>query len=69
MKTATRTLKANSQIARLMKGVMWRNLVAGLVERARQRTAWLLRQAHTEATYGEPEKEGPFLIFGQKNVL
>lgn len=42
METETSTARANNQRERLMKGGMWRNFVAGLVDRARHRTAWLL---------------------------
>ena len=46
METKKRTITASSHRARLMKGVMWRNFVAGLVARACHRMAWLLRPRH-----------------------
>lgn len=66
MKTATRTARARSQIKMLMKGVMWRNLVAGLVAKARHRMAWLLKPRHMpKQPMGKRRRNGHVSSFGR----
>lgn len=67
METERRTASARNQRARLMKGVIWRKLVAGLVARARHRTAWLLRPRQIpKQPIGNLSKNGHSSSFGRR---
>lgn len=67
METEIKTATDNSQRPRLMYGVMWRNLVAGLVARARQRTAWLLRPRQIpKHPIGNRRRNGHFSFLGRR---
>ena len=65
--TDNRTAKAKSHRARFIKGLMWRNFVAGLVARLRHNTAWLLRPRQIpKHPIGNLRRNGHFSSFGSR---
>lgn len=65
--TETNAARASNQRPKLMIGVMWRKLVAGLVARARHRTDWLLRPRHIpQHPIGNRRRNGHFSSFGRR---
>ena len=65
--TERRTASARNQRARLMKGVTWRNFVAGLVASACHRTDWLLRPRQIpKLPIGNLSRKGHSSSFGRR---